>query len=290
MKKYAGWICLCICLALASATVWQGITSRSRAGERLQHLTLQLKSPLAKDSLRQMRELEQSQEQPADFCAWKEEQEQSVAAAETGIHVWANLLWLNGDSQLLLPYGKNLCEEDLQGCLLDRDTAWELFGSQNVEGMTLVIAGQSRVVRGVFSTPKRLVILQGAPAGVLGGWNRVTVQQKPGQSPQELGESFLIRHNLNGNLLRWDFLKGFSWLGELVPGKWSDFAGWSVNLEQKADELRQISQVEKSSLELEYWNLQMRGLGFMLFGVVTSWGVVLLLLKRLSNLVRCRGR
>lgn len=288
MKKCARWMCLCICLALAGTALWQGMVSRSKARELMQHVTLQLKSPLSEDSAQQMRALEQDQEQPVAFCAWKEEKEQGVEAAETGIRAWTNLLWMSGDSELLLPYGKNLRQEDLQGCLLDTDTAWDLFGSQNAEGMTLLAGGKQRVVRGVFSSPKRLVILQGAPDGEISDYNRMTLQQKPGQSPKELGESFLIRHSLDGNLLRWDFCQGLSWLGELVPGKWSDFAGWSANLEQMADAMRRISQTEKSSLESAYWNLQMQGLGWIAAGCVTIWIVALLLLKKVPTPTRRR--
>lgn len=277
MKKYAGRMLFAVCLALAVAAVWQGMMLLSRAGCFVQHVTLLLQDPLDAKTAETMRELEQNQEEPVSFTAWREEREQVIQAEETGKSTKAGLLWLFGSSEMLLPYGKNLPREDTKGCLVDADTAQELFGSHKVEGMTILAGGQVRVIRGVISSPKRLVILQDTGSGQA-GFIRITLQRSPGQPVKALGETFLMRHNLNGSLLRWDLSRGFEWTAELVPGKWSDFSGWAGNLKEKSKELELLTGTEKSTLELEYLRLQKRGVLCLLTGGVLIWGEVLILL------------
>lgn len=282
MKTYAGRIVFVVCLALAVAAVWQGMMLSSRAGRFAEHAALLLQEPLDAKTVETMRELEQTQGEPVSFAAWREEKDQMIQAEETGKSVWTNLLWISGSSELLLLYGKNLPREDTNGCLVDTDTAQELFGSVKVEGMVLLAGGQVKVIRGVFSSPRRLVILQGAGSGQE-GFRRITLQRIPRQSIKALGEAFLMRHGLNGSLLRWDLCRGLGWTAELVPGKWSDFSGWAGNLQEKSKEARLLIRTEKSTLELEYVRLQAGGVFCLLTGGALIWGEVLILLRYVSS-------
>lgn len=271
MKRCAGWVCAFICLAFGVFLLWQGAVSRRQAAELVKNASVLLSEPLSLEMAEQIREQEQAGEEPVSFTAWKEERNQSLQAKDTEKNTWSNLLWISGSSELLLPCGKNLREEDKEGCLIDLDTAWELFGSGRAEGMTLYVDGKEKVVRGVFAAPKQLVILQGLPDREASGFWRITLSCIRGQSQRSLGEDFLMRHGISGEMLRWDLTRDLSWLGELVPGKWSDFAGWTENGKKKIQEGKLISRVEKSTLELSYLAQQKGGIFCILAGGSLLW-------------------
>lgn len=280
MKKYAGQILWVFCLALAVAAIWKGKIMSNRAGQYAEHVTLLLQEPVDEKTVELMREMEGTQGEPVSFTAWTEEKDQRIQAEETGKSTWANLLRISGSSELLLPYGKNLPLEDSAGCFVDADTASELFGSPRAEGMIILAEGEKRVIRGVFSSPKRLIIVQGVGGGQE-GFRRITLQRMWRQPIKALGEEFLMRHGLNGSLLRWDLSRGLSWVPELVPGKWSDFLGWKNNLQEKSKEQELIAKTEKSTLELEYLRLQKKGVACLIIGGILVWGEVFVLLGRI---------
>ncbi len=282
MKKYAGQILWVFCLALAVAAIWKGKIMSNRAGQYAEHVTLLLQEPVDENTMEMMRELERTQGEEVSFTAWKEEKDERVQAEETGKSTWASLLCISGPSELLLPYGKNLPREDLEGCLMDADTAVELFGSPRAEGMTILAEGKKRVIRGVFSSPKRLIIVQGVGSGQE-GFRRITLQRMWRQPIKALGEEFLMRHGLNGSLLRWDLVGGLSWIQELIPGKWSDFSGWIKNLQEKSKELELIARTEKGTLELEYLRLEKKGVLCLILGGILVWGEAFALLGSIST-------
>ncbi|MCI8281449.1 MAG: hypothetical protein HFI76_07110 [Lachnospiraceae bacterium] len=280
MKKYAGQAICVLCLALAVAVIGKGKIMLNRAGQYTEQVTLLLQEPVDEKTVEIMRELEGTQGEPVSFTAWREEKDQRIQAEETGNDTWANLLYISGSSELLLPYGKILSPEDSAGCLVDAETASELFGSPRVEGMVILAEGEKRVIRGVFSAPKRMIILQGSGKGQE-GFRRMALQRISGQPIKALGEKFFMRHGLNGSLLRWDLSGGFSWVQELVPGKWSDFSGWKNNLQEKSKELELIARTEKSTLELEYLRLQKKGVICLIIGGILVWGEVFVLLGKI---------
>lgn len=280
MKKYAGRVLLLICLALAGILMYNGVKDKNKAAALEQNAVLALASPIDGERIKQMREAEEKREEAVTFTAWTQERNKSVTAEASGKMARTELLWINGSSQLLLPYGKILNPQDPQGCLLDEGTAADLFGSTQVEGMRLLVDGQAWVIRGVFSSPRKLVILQDSREGDTAAWNRITVSRKQGQPVRSAGEDFLVRHGITGIQLRWDFYQNLSWLGELVPGKWSDFPGWSENIREKSQELKHLLQTEKSVLELEYLKLHHNSNWAILAGGLWVWAELLFLFRR----------
>lgn len=294
MKKYAGRAVLLICLALAGILMYSGARDRKKAAALEQNAVLTLASPVDRETVKQMRLTEAEQEKGVSFTAWAQEENKTVNAEATGRTKQVDLLWICGSSQQLLPYGAILNPEDDQGCLLDEETAAALFGSSQVEGMSLQVEGREWVIRGVFPSPRKLLILQDTREGEGIAWNRITVSPKPGQSVRSAGEEFSVRHGITGTLLRWDFYQNLLWLGELVPGKWSDFSGWSENIREKSQELRYLLQTEKSVMELEYLKLYRFGNGAILAGGFCIWAELFLLLgrrtKRNENICSsCKG-
>lgn len=280
MKKYAGRVFFLIGLALAGILMYSGAADQKRTAALEQNAVLSLASPVDRETVKQMLQTEEGQEDAVSFTVWTQEENKNVTEGDFGRQKQVDLLWIYGSSQLLLPYGKILNPKDPEGCLIDEKTAFDLFGGSQAEGRELLVEGRMWVIRGVFAAPRELVILQDSREEEDITWNRITVGPKPGQPVRSAGEDFLVRHGVTGTLLRWDFYQNLSWLGELVPGKWSDFSGWSENIREKSQELRHLLQTEKSAIELEYLRRYRFSSWAILAGGFCIWAELLFLFRR----------
>ncbi|MCC8149924.1 MAG: hypothetical protein LIO96_00245 [Lachnospiraceae bacterium] len=74
------------------------------------------------------------------------------------------LFLIDGCSANLVSATAELMEDDLSGCVLSTEAAWELFGETEVTGGEVICSGVSCEVRGVYEDTECVVIL---PAAVL---------------------------------------------------------------------------------------------------------------------------
>lgn len=122
--------------------------------------TLHLKAPVAAQAYSEMRRTEERTPAPRAFALWRQTDSETVEGLGLSRKTEANILALRGDSRLVLPAAPLLSEEDFSGCLLDAQTAYELFGNENAAGESVVYDGKAYVVRGVFQSPKATVVVQ----------------------------------------------------------------------------------------------------------------------------------
>lgn len=241
-------------------------------------VTLYLETPLSAQDVRLAASREYASEDGGTmFTAWGELAGETVRDPDLGRSTQADVLLFYGSPALVLPQAR-LDPDDGKGCMIGEQTAWELFGSTKVSGDEICIGDRGYTIRGVLREPERGVVvveggngIAGSRMGTAGGdagaaesgeagskadaagggipcYDRITI----GSSKAAEGEAFLMRNALDGRLLRFDYLRSLSWLGELVPGKWSDFNGWKENYEHKKEDAMLIMQVHKNSVELGY--------------------------------------
>ena len=94
------------------------------------------------------------------FVGWREESLQSVTNPD--LNRTANdldILLINGSSNLLVK-GSMLFKDDKEGCLIDEETSFKLFGSSNCLGRTIVYNEKSLIVRGILKGTKANMMLQ----------------------------------------------------------------------------------------------------------------------------------
>ena len=94
------------------------------------------------------------------FVGWREESLQSVTNPD--LNRTANdldILLINGSSNLLVK-GSMLFKDDKEGCLIDEETSFKLFGSSNCSGRTIVYNEKSLIVRGILKGTKANMMLQ----------------------------------------------------------------------------------------------------------------------------------
>lgn len=234
LKRW-GSLILIFGFLLAAAASAIGAQKAANHADAAGSVTLYPDTPLSAKDSQNLRRLGGS----AAFTVWGELQDMTVADPDLGSKVQTNALVLDGSSELVLPLAPVLPAGDTNGCLIGEQTAWELFGSTQVKGDTILIGNQTRIIRGVVSLPQSGVVIEGSVNGITGSgtdtaeesryYNRITVEG----GKVEDAELFLMQVGLEGKVLRMDYLRSLHWLTELIPGKWSDFSGWKENFKQK---------------------------------------------------------
>lgn len=213
------------------------------------------------------------------FTAWTERKDQTVAAEFSGRQTTADCYLLLGDSYLILPWGKNLSADDTEGCVIGEAVAQTIFGGTDVERQTLLYDGRTLTVRGVVQKPEDVLLCQmpkqagtasmqtGTGSGNTFGYgsgsgtdsdSAVTFDRinllftgESGTSSQT-AEQFVNRYGLSADILHFERKQNLSWLTELIPGKWSNFSGWSTNLKTLQSDRQRLRQCEKSGIESLY--------------------------------------
>ena len=89
------------------------------------------------------------------LCFWGEEPNRTLTCRETGSSSIVTEILTWGSPQLILPEGEALfLWED--GCLLDRETSFELFGTENAAGQIVWCQDKPCTVRGAFESSRNL--------------------------------------------------------------------------------------------------------------------------------------
>lgn len=266
MSGYAGLIRRGIFLILAVLLLGHGMIQMhngSIANRNVQMVILKDYN-LNSAKILEIRKAELKSEYPADVTAWRELKNEPVFNAGGFHSTVTNAILINGSSELLVPYGKVLHEADREGCLIGEKTAERLFGNRNAEGLTLRYRDRELTVRGVVKEPADLLMLE---AGEEETFNRITVLRQDGQSVKPQGEQLINTYGVSARLLRWDFFS-WEWLSEMIPGKWSDFAGWRKSFERKGEELNFLFSVEKTIMDEVFLTATGKGAAEILSGSI----------------------
>lgn len=185
------------------------------------------------------------------YTLWGEKQGVSVSDGENLRQTSTTVLTLRGSSEYLLPYGKILQKEDKSGCLIGRKTAWQLFGTYHAENLYVQYEKQIFQVRGVLNEPEDILVIQ-KQSNIDTILNRITVKKQSGRSVPQTVADFTERYGVSGEVIRFDFYGGLSWVFELIPGKWSDFSGWKQNISSVKKQWGVLESAEKSTMEIMF--------------------------------------
>lgn len=266
MSRYAGLIRRCIFLIPAVLLMGHGMI-RMHNGRTMNHniqMVTTADYSLSGTEIREIRKAELKKEYPADVTVWRELKNEPVSNAGGFHSTVTDVILINGSSELLVPYGRMLHEEDREGCLIGEKTAERLFGNRNAKGLALRYKDRELTVRGILKEPADLLVLE---AGEEETFNRITVLRQEGQPVKAQGEQLIHTYGISAVLLRRDFIS-WEWLSEMIPGKWSDFAGWRDSFERKREELHLLFSVEKTVMDEVFLAAAGKGAAEILSGCV----------------------
>ena len=90
---------------------------------------------------------EEDNEQITDFCIWGQRERAVLSNDNLSRNILANVIMMCGNPELLFEDCRVPGREDLQGCLIDQESAWQLFGSSNVVGKEITYNGKNYTIR-----------------------------------------------------------------------------------------------------------------------------------------------
>ena len=114
---------------------------------------------------------------------------------------------LYGDASLYDWRLNGFAPEDTEGCVLDKQTAAELFGTTHAEGQSLTLKGNTYQVRAVLPWKQQLILIR--PNDKTNLCTRVFLKEK-GKSATQTARQFLNSSGLSGNIAGGDFLRPVS--------------------------------------------------------------------------------
>ena len=94
------------------------------------------------------------------FVPWRQADNKQIFNEDLNRSLEANIFQLYGDSSFLLD-GNILFRDDINGCLIDEDTAYGLFGSIDVKGRSILVDNREVEVRGVNNKYENTIFIQG---------------------------------------------------------------------------------------------------------------------------------
>lgn len=93
------------------------------------------------------------------FTGWYEKENQSILNSNFNRAIESNIIFICGNSYLVAE-GTILFEDDINGCLIDEETAYKLFGSNDIIGNVIVYDNKEFIIRGIHKAMKDTIIIQ----------------------------------------------------------------------------------------------------------------------------------
>lgn len=118
-------------------------------------------NPLSRETLASMREEEEASDaaETLSYTAVGTLGNQTLSNEVLGRSAEGTVFFINGSSSLLVSATGELMADDITGCLLSAEAAWELFGETKVSGGEILCDGISYEVRGVYEDSACAVLL-----------------------------------------------------------------------------------------------------------------------------------
>lgn len=112
-----------------------------------------------------------------------------------------------GDVRLL--YSKSApVNRNVNGCAIDKGTAFQLFGSTDVLGEVVTIAQESYIIQSIIETSNQVIVCQASSKDI--GLNRITISKDKFLSYSELKQIVSVQLGMDAILIKMDWLLVFS--------------------------------------------------------------------------------
>ncbi len=185
-------------LLLAAVMYLLAVLFGIAANKDLQYTQVVLDRGISGIDAGRIQQQEWEEEEPVGFCFWGEKQEQLVTCLETGGAAVVMQICMAGNPELMetgiLTFQK--------GCLVDEQTAQDLFGTTQVGSQVLWHNGKSYPVLGTVEAPRQTVVMMAAGDSEM---NRLVLALSP-EVGTVAGPQCLIRWGVSGTVLDSTFI------------------------------------------------------------------------------------
>lgn len=166
-------------------------------------------------------------EEIPDFCIWGQREQVLLTNENLSRAIQADVILFCGSPELLFEDCRVPGREDQQGCLIDEEAAWRLFGSVQVTGKTITYENNQYIIRKVIPGRNGLAAFpaagsstsnrtdssaeKGQPQTVQSErnvFNRVTIKKPEDQSVNELKTGWVSWYGVDIQMLDLELLRG----------------------------------------------------------------------------------
>lgn len=156
-------------------------------------------------NIKSIREEEEKKENPVIFTAWKQESKQSIENEEFNRRIEVTSILVNGDSSLIAN-GTILFKDDKEGCLIDEDIAYKLFGDTNIIGKKIKYKDRELIVRGIHKGTSSTIFMQTLD-NYEGNINGITLYKGKDNNIKSFMTSYGLFDNTVDNKIYYNFSK-----------------------------------------------------------------------------------
>ena len=150
---------------------------------------------MAEEILKDSRE----EENPTDICFYWDGGIRTAENSRLARKSQVMVVGLLGDASLYSWHCNALSLDDREGCILDKKTALDLFGSENCIGSTVKLGEKNYVVRKVVPWSQRVILSHPTEKEMV--FTRVFVRPKNGESQEKAADRFMMSYGLFGTLV-----------------------------------------------------------------------------------------
>ena len=222
-----------------SASAWGSLKSAN------DNIMLYLEQPVTMkeaDALMEQIEEAKETEQPEEismpaFCIWGQKEDILLTNENLSKSTQADAVILCGNPELVFNDCRMPVRDDKEGCIIDEETAWDLFGSSEVTGKTVTYNNKQYFIRQVIKSEENVFAFQAdnslekntgeqkqeeiqgqenSNSKNESRLNRVTLQKPEGYSVREIKNVWDNRTGITGTVMDIELLYGISGLCVLL--------------------------------------------------------------------------
>lgn len=194
-----------ILLSLAALIIWgSGIYYGQYINEHYQSVSIQMKEDTVSEqklmTALKYEEVKNSINIP-HISAWNRLEEQTTTNKELGISYKTQLIEVYGDIRQVYPMkltkGNLLTPEDYEGCMVDQEVAYKLFGTVDPVGNTITYKNKQYYIRGIIKSPESVFFIRINDKKHT--YNNIELVYEDKENGQELANAFMTQNNLAGS-------------------------------------------------------------------------------------------
>ncbi|MDO4340721.1 MAG: ABC transporter permease [Eubacteriales bacterium] len=164
-------------------------------------------------------EKEQEMDDPSDLCFYWDGGIEKISEKEYGRSAQVLTAGVYGKAALYDWKLNGFGQEDKNGCVIDGQTAADLYGSTDAVGRKLQYQEQTYEVRQVLPWKQRVFLFH--PDSSDTAYTKVFVEVKEGQTKDSAASQFLMRYSLSGTVIEGTILENAAFVMILLlPGIW----------------------------------------------------------------------
>ncbi|MGL5380143.1 ABC transporter permease [Clostridium sp.] len=155
-KHIVNIIILCLMIVCLGFSI--GYANKSKEGKHIANIYSNNKSLTAYE-INNMHKSEEIEKKKLSFTGWKQIDDVEIEYTNLNRTTNVDVIKVCGDSSLLIK-GPILFLDNKEGCLIDQETAYELFGSTDVVGQVLKYDNREVKIIGIHSGMNNTIVMQ----------------------------------------------------------------------------------------------------------------------------------